>query len=54
MANHEKHKIEYYICDENNNDSRQVFCLFLKDWWLTASSFFMSIFISITLLPPFL
>ena len=30
MANHKKHKIEYYICDENNNDSRQVFCYFLK------------------------
>lgn len=22
MANHKKHKIEYYICDENNKDSR--------------------------------
>lgn len=30
MDNHEKHKIEYYICDENNNDSRQGFCYFLK------------------------
>lgn len=54
MANHEKHKIEYYICDENNNDSGYSFCYFQKDRWLTASSFFMSIFISITLLPPFL
>ena len=30
MANHEKHKIEYYICDENNNDSGYRFCYFLK------------------------
>jgi len=30
MANHEKHKIEYYICDENNNDSGYSFCYFLK------------------------
>ena len=30
MANHKKHKIEYYICDENNNDSGYSFCSFLK------------------------
>lgn len=30
MANHTKHKIEYYICDENNKDSCQGFCYFLK------------------------
>ena len=30
MANHKKHKIEYYICDENNNDSGYSFCYFLK------------------------
>ena len=56
MANHTKHKIEYYICDENNKDSCQGFCYFLKGQVVDRFVlFYVYLYLYLLhLLPPFL
>ena len=53
MANHKKHKIEYYICDENNKDSSQGFCYFLKGQVVDRFVLFYVYFYLYYILPPF-